>query len=207
MEQVLDVYKRPYDPDFPVVCLDESPKQLIGEKELPFPMKKGQPQKVDYEYTRYGMCQIFMVNEPLAGKRMPVVTERKTKQDWAKVMEGIAEHYSHAKKITVVMDNLNTHKYGSLYSTFPPTLAKKLMDKIDIVYTPKHGSWLNMAEIELNVLTMQCLNRRIKTRKEMEHEVHAWAVNRNNQNQTINWQFTTDQARIKLKRLYPKNNA
>ena len=204
MEKVLDVYKRPYNHDNPVICLDECPKQLIGESRIPISMNKGEPAKYDYEYIRYGRCEIFMVNEPLVGKRMVFVRKRKTKQDWALVIQEAVQAYPDAEKITFVMDNLNTHKMGSLYETFPPKIAKGIMDKIEIVYTPKHGSWLNMAEIELNVLNMQCLNRRIDNIDKIESEVKAWAECRNSNLKSINWQFTTNDARIKLRHLYPK---
>lgn len=203
MEKVLDVYKRPYDPDFPVVCMDESPRQMIRETRQPIPATPGYPARVDYEYERCGVCNIFMANEPLAGKRLVEVTERKTKQDWAFFIEEIAEIYKGAKKITLVMDNLNTHKPGSLYETFPPDKAKALWDRFDFVYTPKHGSWLNMAEIELNVLISQSLKGRIDNIDKIQQQVEAWLNHRNNLKAKINWQFTTDKARIKLKRLYP----
>lgn len=157
MEHVLDVYKRPYCSKNPVVCMDESPKQLIGETKHPIRLKDGS-KIIDYEYKRNGVCNIFMANEPLSGKRMVKVTERKTKKDWALFVKDIAEHYKEAEKITLVMDNLNTHKASSFYETFTPEQAKRLWDRFEFVYTPKHGSWLNMAEIELNVLNGQCLN-------------------------------------------------
>ena len=207
MENVLDVYKRPYAPDFPVVCMDESPKQLIAETKLPVPAKPGQFARYDYEYERKGVCNIFMANEPLAGKRMVKITERKTISDWAHFAKGIADNYPNAKRITLVMDNLNTHKPESLYEAFPPKDAKGLWDRFEFVYTPKHGSWLNMAEIELNVLHRQCLNRRIDNIFTVRKEVEAWCQNRNNLNAKINWQFTTADARIKLKRLYPSLDA
>ena len=203
MEMVLDVYKRPYDPRFPVVCMDESPKQLIEETKIPIPASPGQPAKHDYEYKRNGVCNIFLACEPLAGKRMVKITEKKTKQDWACFIEEIAEQYKSAEKITLVMDNLNTHTPGSLYETFSPEKAKMIWEKFEFVYTPKHGSWLNMAEIELNVLTGQCLNRRIGEIGTVRKEVLAWQRSRNNKNAKVNWQFTTNNARIKLKRLYP----
>ena len=203
MEMVLDVYKRPFDSRYPVVCMDESPKQLIGETKMPIPSAPGQPAKYDYEYKRNGVCNIFMSCEPLAGKRMVTVTERKTKQDWAYFVEKIAMQYESAEKITLVMDNLNTHRPGSLYETFSPEKAKALWDRFEFVYTPKHGSWLNMAEIELNVLTGQCLNRRIDKIEIVRKEVQAWQKFRNNKNAQVNWQFTSDAARIKLNRLYP----
>ena len=203
MERVLDVYKRPLDPCYPVVCMDESPKQLIAEKRVPIPASPGQPAKHDYEYKRCGICNIFLACEPLAGKRMVTITERKTRRDWACFLEEIAGQYNSAEKITLVMDNLNTHTPGSLYETFPPDKAKALWDRFEFVYTPKHGSWLNMAEIELNVLTGQCLNRRIDDIELVRKETRAWQEFRNNKNAKVNWQFKTECARIKLSRLYP----
>ena len=203
MEMVLDVYKRPFNPDIPVICMDESPKQLIGETKVPISASPGQPAKHDYEYKRNGVCNIFMACEPLAGKRIVKITERKTKKDWACFIDEIAKQYESAEKITLVMDNLNTHTPGSFYETFPPEKAKLLLDKFEFVYTPKHGSWLNMAEIELNVLTGQCLNRRIDNIEEVGNEAEAWQKFRNNKNAKVNWQFTAKDARIKLLRLYP----
>jgi hypothetical protein len=203
MEMVLDVYKRPYDRRFPVICMDESPRQLIGEVRTPIPSAPGRPARYDYEYKRHGVCNVFMANEPLAGKRLVKITERKTKQDWAQFIVEIADRYQDAERITLVMDNLNTHKPGSLYETFPPQQAKQLWDRFEFVYTPKHGSWLNMAEIELNVLIRQCLNRRIPDIETVAAKVDAWQQHRNTRNALINWQFTTKDARIKLKRLYP----
>jgi hypothetical protein len=203
MEMVLDVYKRPFDSRFPVVCMDESPKQLIGETRTPILASPGQPAKYDYEYKRFGVCNIFMACEPLAGKRMVKVTERRTKRDWVYFLDDIAAQYKNAEKITLVMDNLNTHTPGSLYETFPPDKAKALWNRFEFVYTPKHGSWLNMAEIELNVLTRQCLSRRIDTIEDVRNEVDAWQEFRNNKNAKVNWQFTSEDARIKLSRLYP----
>lgn len=203
MEQVLEVYKRPYDPSHPVVCMDESPKQLIAETRNPLPMKPGKEARYDYEYKRCGVCSIFIANEPLAGTRIVEVAERRTKIQWAHFLKQIAETWSEAEKITLVMDNLNTHKPGSLYETFPAGQAKELWDRFEFVYTPKHGSWLNMAEIELQVLNGQCLNRRIDTLEEVIKQTKAWAEARNSQSRKINWQFTTDDARIKLHRLYP----
>ncbi len=203
MEKVLDVYKRPYDQRFPVVCMDESPRQLVDEVKTPIAGAPGRPARYDYEYKRHGVCNVFMANEPLAGKRIVKVTERKTKQDWALFIAEIAEDYQDAEKITLVMDNLNTHKPGSLYEAFTPNQAKKLWDRFEFVFTPKHGSWLNMAEIELNVLIRQCLNRRIPYMATLAAEVDAWQKHRNTLKATINWQFTTKDARIKLRRLYP----
>lgn len=205
MERVLDVYKRPYCSKHPVVCMDESPKQLIGEIKQFIRGKDGSKIE-DYEYKRNGVCNIFMANEPLSGKRMVKVTERKTKKDWALFVKDIAEHYKEAEKITLVMDNLNTHKASSFYETFTPEQAKRLWDRFEFVYTPKHGSWLNMAEIELNVLNGQCLNRRIDHIEIVKTEVNAWVTHRNQKQATINWQFTTKDSRIKLKRLYPTLN-
>ena len=203
MEMVLDVYKRSYNPRYPVVCMDESPKQLIAETKIPIAASPGNVAKHDYEYKRCGVCNIFMASEPLAGKRIVKITERKTKNDWAYFLEDIAASYHGADKITLVMDNLNTHTPGALYETFNPDKAKSLWDKFEFIYTPKHGSWLNMAEIELNVLIGQCLNRRIDNVEKVMSEVAAWQSHRNNKNAKVNWQFTTDDARIKLSRLYP----
>jgi len=206
MEMVLDVYKRPFDPRLPVICMDESPKQLIAETKVPIPASPGQSAKYDYEYKRCGVCNIFMACEPLAGKRMVKITERKTKRDWAYFLEEIAAKHESAEKITLVMDNLNTHSPGSFYETFQPDKAKALWDRFEFVYTPKHGSWLNMAEIELNVLTGQCLDRRIDDIEVVSQEVRAWQEARNNKNAKVNWQFTAKDARIKLSRLYPTLN-
>lgn len=208
MELVLDVYKRPYNKARPVVCMDESPKQLISETRQSIPMSPGFEKKCDYEYARCGICNVFMVNEPLAGKRYVRVTDQKTKKDWANLVREIADDlYPDAEIITLVMDNLNTHTAAALYETFEPAEAKRIWDRFEFIYTPKHGSWLNMAEIELNVLTKQCLNRRIDNRDEIESEVKAWQNNRNIKDAKINWQFTTKDARIKLHRLYPSIDA
>jgi hypothetical protein len=203
MEMVLDVYKRPYDAQYPVVCMDESPKQLIAETKTPIPAAPGRPYRSDYEYRRCGVCNIFMASEPLAGKRIVKITERRTKKDWAMFLEEIADQYQEAERITLVMDNLNTHTPGAFYETFCPDKAKALWDRFEFVYTPKHGSWLNMAEIELNVLISQCLGRRIDNIEEIKQEVSAWQKHRNNKKAKVNWQFTADDARIKLSRLYP----
>ena len=203
MELVLDVYKRPYDSRFPVICMDESPRQLIDEVKRPVPARPGQPARHDYEYRRCGTCNLFMANEPLAGKRMVEISESRTKVDWALFVEKIASCYEDAEKITLVMDNLNTHVPGSLYEAFAPEKAKALWDRFEFVYTPKHGSWLNMAEIELNVLIGQCLKRRISELEVMRSEVKAWESARNGMTAGVNWQFTTEDARIKLHRLYP----
>jgi len=204
MELVLDVYKTPYDKDFPVVCMDESPKQLIKQTRIPVAAGPDREAREDYEYERCGVANIFMSNEPLTGKRYVRVTERKTKVDWALFIKELADqHYPSAQKIRLVMDNLGTHKPAALYEAFPPQEAKRLWDRYEFIYTPKHGSWLNMAEIEINVLMGQCLNRRIDKIETMKQEVSAWQQDRNNKQSTINWQFTTDSARVKLKRLYP----
>jgi len=203
MEMVLDVYKRPPDPMHPVVCMDESPKQLIAETKVSIPASPGKVAKYDYEYMRCGVCNIFIACEPMAGKRMVKITERKTKVNWAYFMEEIAGQYESAEKITLVMDNLNTHNPGSLYEVFPPDKAKALWDRFEFVYTPKHGSWLNMAEIELHVLTGQCLNRRIDDIAIVRKEAAAWQKFRDNKHAKVNWQFTAKDARVKLSRLYP----
>ena len=203
MEMVLDVYKRVLNPRRPVVCMDESPKQLIAETKTPISASPGKPAKYDYEYKRCGVCNIFLACEPLAGKRLVKITDTKTKKDWAIFLEDIAEQYQGVEKITLVMDNLNTHGPGSLYETFTPDYAKALWDRFEFVFTPKHGSWLNMAEIELNVLIGQCLNRRIDDIEIVKREAASWQEARNNKNAKVNWQFRTEDARIKLKRLYP----
>jgi len=204
MEKVLDVYKRPYNESNPVVCMDESPKQMIREVRPGLTMNKGRDARVDYEYERCGVCNIFMANEPLAEKREVKVTGQKTKGDWAEFIRYLADEiYPDKKRITLVMDNYNTHKAGSFYERFAPEEAKRLSEKFEFVYTPVHGSWLNMAEIELNVLMGQCLNRYLDNIDIIKSEVDAWQNARNNKNSKIDWQFTTQDARIKLKRLYP----
>lgn len=204
MERVLDVYKKPYNKDFPIVCMDESPKQLIKETRLPTSASPGRNAKEDFEYERCGVANIFLASEPLTGKRYVEVTERKTKVDWAKYIKRIAdEWYKDAVKITLVMDNLGTHKPGALYEVYEPWEAKRIWDRFEFVYTPKHGSWLNMAEIELNVLMGQCLNRRIGDMITMKGQVQAWQNHRNNRESKINWHFTCADARIKLLKLYP----
>ena len=204
MEQVLDVYKRPYNKARPVVCMDETPKQLIKEVRKSLPIRPGFEKRVDYEYSRSGVCNVFMVNEPLAGKRFTKVTNQRTKNDWALLVRFICDKlYPAAEIITLVMDNLASHSAAALYETFEPAEAKRIWDRLEFVYTPKHGSWLNMAEIELNVLTKQCLNRRIDNLKTVREEVKAWQNHRNNKDARIKWQFTTKDARIKLHRLYP----
>lgn len=204
MEMVLDVYKMPYNPAIPVVCMDESPKQLIKETRLPVERKPGYDAKEDFEYARCGVANIFMVNEPLAGKRFVTVTETKKKIDWAFLLKEISDvHYPDAVKIRLISDNLATHKPAALYEAFAPQEAKRIWDRFELIHTPKHGSWLNMAEIELNVLMRQCLKRRIDNIPTMKNEIEAWQQDRNNKEATINWQFTNETARIKLKILYP----
>jgi transposase len=204
MEDVLEVYHLPYDPDYPVVCMDESSKQMIGEVREPIPGRPGQPVRIDDEYVRNGVAEIFMEVEPLGGKRHVAVTEHRTRKDWAQqIKQMLDERYPEAIKVRLVMDNLNTHSVASLYETFEPKEARRLAERLEIHFTPKHGSWLNMAEIELSVLKGQCLDRRIPDMSTMQAEVAAWEKDRNNRPSKINWQFTTSDARIKLKRLYP----
>ena len=203
MEKVLDIYKQVLDPRYPVVCMDESPRQLISETKVPILESPGRPARHDYEYRRNGVCNIFLACEPLAGKRIIKITEKRARSDWAYFIEDIAKTYQSADKITLIMDNLNTHTAGSLYETFSPQKAKDIWDRFEFIYTPKHGSWLNIAEIELNVLTAQCLNRRIDNIETIKRESLAWQNHRNNKEAKVNWQFKTADARIKLKRLYP----
>ena len=204
MEDVLDVYKRPYNPKRPMVCLDETSKQLIGETRIPVTASPGQPARYDYEYKRNGVANLFMIFEPLIGKRRVKVTERRTKIDWAYcVREMVDQIYPDAEQIVLVMDNLNTHNKSSLYEAFEPAEAKRIADKLEIHYTPKHGSWLDMAEIELGILSRQCLSRRIENMEQLEKEALAWEKNRNAKKEKVDWQFTTADARIKLKKLYP----
>jgi len=186
--------------------MDESPKQLIGETRTPIPASAGHPARHDYGYRRSGVCNIFLASEPLAGKRLVTIKERKTKRYWASFLEKIADQWQEAEKIILVMDNLSTHRPGALYETFSPDKANVLRDRFEFVYTPKHGSWLNVAEIELNVLTGQCLNRRIDDIEVVRKEVKAWQESRNNKIAKVNWQFTTEDARIKLSPLYPTIN-
>lgn len=204
MEEVLDVYIRPYDSDYPVVCLDETSKQLIKETRLPLPRKPGHPQYYDYEYERNGVCNLFMLSEPLAGWRHVEVTDRRTKKDYAQILKYLVDkRYPHASRITVVQDNLNTHVKSAVYEAFEPEEAKRILDRLDFHYTPKHGSWLNIAEIELSVLSGQCLDQRIADSEKLKLAVDTWEAERNRVGSKINWRFTTQDARIKLKRLYP----
>lgn len=204
MEDVLEVYHRPYDEKRPLVCLDEASKQLIGETVLPLPAEPGQPERFDYEYVRNGTANLFMLCEPLLGWRTVRVTERRTAKDFAEVLRWLVEEvHAEATKVVVVMDNLNTHKLASLYEAFPPEQARRIAAKVEIHHTPKHGSWLNVAEIEFSVLARQCLNRRIESREELQEETEAWELERNEERVKVRWQFTTQDARTKLHRLYP----
>jgi hypothetical protein len=204
MEDVLDLYHEPYNPDVPLVCMDESPKQLIAETRRPLPPQPGKPACCDYEYERKGTAEIFMFCEPLAGKRWVRVSQRRTRKDWAEHIRWLLEEvYPDKPFIKLVMDNLNTHDTASLYEAFEPETARRLATRLDIHYTPKHGSWLNIAEIELKALTTQCLARRIATMDELTQEVQAWEQKRNTNACKVDWRFTTKDARIKLKSLYP----
>lgn len=207
MEDVLEVYQRPYDPRRPVVCFDEQSKQLTKETRRPVPPAPGQPARVDYEYERNGTANLFLWFEPLAGQRHVKVTDRRTTRDFAEAVRDLAAGYPEAEKIVLVMDNLNTHKPASFYDAFPPDEARRLIARLEIHYTPKHGSWLNMAETELSTLTKQCLNRRIQDQDTLRAEVAAWEQSRNTARCRVDWQFTTHDARIKLKRLYPSLQA
>jgi len=204
MEEVLDLYQLPYDAQVPLVCMDETSKQLVGEVRVPIPPAPGRPARIDYEYERRGTANLFMFVEPLKGKRRVLVTERRTAVDWAHAVKKVLdEDYPDARVVRLVMDNLNVHCIGSLYEAFPPAEARRLAQRLEIHYTPKHGSWLNVAEIELRVLSGQCLDRRIPERAELENEVATWEKDRNESVVGVDWQFTTEDARVKLKRLYP----
>lgn len=204
MEDILDVYTRPFDPKRPLVCMDEMPKQLIGETRLPLPAIPGVPERFDYEYVRNGVANIFCLCEPLLGCRDLTVTDHRTRQDWAKLIKDLVDlRHPDADKIVLVMDQLNTHSPASLYEAFAPAEAKRLADKLEIHYTPKHGSWLNIAEVELSVLSRQCLDRRIADIETLKQEVQAHQARRDALGSKVNWRFTTQDARIKLKRLYP----
>jgi transposase len=204
MEDVLDVYKRPADPGYPCVCLDERPVQMVSETRQPLPMELGQPERYDYEYRREGVANLFIFFAPLQNWRHIEVTERRTKADWAECIRDLVDvHFPEAQVITVVQDQLNTHNPAALYEFFPPAEAKRLLDRLEFHFTPKHGSWLNMAEIELSVLSRQCLDQRIPDQAALIRETSAWEVERNTSGATVNWRFTTEDARIKLKRLYP----
>ena len=206
MEDVLDLYSQAYNPNYPQVCFDERPCQLISEKRTPIPAKPSQPQRYDYEYVREGTCNIFAWFQPLKGRREIKVTSKRTAIDFAQCMKELVDkHFANAIKVQVVLDNLNTHTPASLYKAFPPQEAKRILDRLEFHYTPKHGSWLNMVEIEFSVLSRQCLNRRIPSIEIMKQETGAWVLERNQQQATINWRFTSSDARVKLKQLYPQS--
>lgn len=205
MEDILEVYKRPYDEEVPLVCMDEQPIQLVENKAEPVPMKVGTVAKEDYEYERKGTCSIFMFTEPLAGWRHVDACERRTKVDFAEHIRELLEvHYPRAKKVCLVMDNLNTHNISSLYEAFPADIALALAKRLEIHHTPKHGSWLNIAEIELSAMTLQCLSRRIGSIDELQTQISAWESKRNACKKLVDWQFSTHDARVKLRYLYPK---
>ncbi len=207
MENVLEVYHRPYDPKRPVVCMDETSKQLVKETRLPQPARPGQPERFDYEYERNGTANVFMFCEPMAGRRRVEVTDRRTKCDWAEQVRTLLDvQYPRAERVTLVMDNLNTHALASLYDAFEPSEARRLIERLEVVYTPKHGSWLNMAEIELGALSRQCMGDRVPDQPTLAAAVDRWQKDRNTRRSTIDWRFTTADARIKLRRLYPKIN-
>jgi len=205
MEDVLDVYQLPYDPRIPTVNMDEKPVALHGQKRDPLPMEPGSPKRQDYEYERAGTANIFLFTEPLSGYRYANVTQQRTAIDWAhEIKHLLVDEYPEAERVRLVCDNLNTHKLGSLYEAFPPEKARQLAKRLEIHYTPKHGSWLNVAEVELSALTQQCLDRRIGDMETLGREVKAWQRDRNDRQKGVNWRFTTKDARIKLKQLYPK---
>jgi hypothetical protein len=205
MEDVLDLYQQPFNEDYPVICMDEKPYQLLNEARIPIPMKPGKPERRDSEYVRHGTCSIFIFTEPLAGWRHTSVRERRTRIDWAhEVKELLDVHYPDAVKVLLVLDNLNTHTIASLYEAFDPVTARRLAKRLELHYTPKHGSWLNIAEIELSAMTRQCLGRRIPSIDQLSQELTEWESARNSNQKGVDWQFTTDDARIKLRRLYPQ---
>lgn len=208
MEAVLEVYHRPDEPDYPVICLDESTKQLVKETRMPLPAHVGQPERIDYEYERNGTANLFMLCEPFTGWRQVQVTQQRTAVDYAHLLKTLVDEiFPKAVQITVVQDNLNTHSPSSLYKAFEPQEARRILERLEFCYTPKHGSWLNMAEIELSVLARQCLDRRIPDFETLEQEVTAWQNQRNQEETWIDWRFTTQDARIKLHRLYPSINS
>lgn len=205
MEEVLELYQMPYDPEVPLICMDEQPRQLIKETRLPVPMQPGSPRRYDYEYERNGTANVFLFTEPLGCKRSVHVREQKTKRDWAEEVKRLLDHdYPGVKRVRLICDNLNTHTIGALYEAFAPEEARRLAKRLELHHTPKHGSWLNIAEIELSVMTRQCLQRRIPEKEKLQREVTAWATQRNAQQRGVDWQFTTEDARVKLKRLYPQ---
>ena len=204
MEDILEVYQRPYDPQRPLVCLDETSKQLIAETRVPIAAKPGRPGRHDYEYRRNGTANLFMMFAPLEGWRHVKVTDRHTAVDYAQVLKELSDtHFPGSAKIVLVQDNLNTHKPASLYEAFPPAEARRLVERFEWHYTPKHGNWLDMAESELGILSSQCLDRRIPDQQVLKDEVEAWVADRNSKHAKANWQFTTADARVKLRRLYP----
>jgi hypothetical protein len=208
MEDVLELYHQPYDAAHPVICMDETNKQLVGETRTPVPARRGQPRRIDYEYERRGTADVFLFTEPLGNWRCVEITETRTRVDWAQQIKTLVDvYYPQAAKIRLVMDNLNTHSIGSLYEAFPPEEARRIAKKLEIHYTPKHGSWLNVAEIELRVLTVQCLSRRIEDASTLRREVTAWEKARNQSAAHVHWQFTSSDARIHLKQLYPRIEA
>jgi hypothetical protein len=208
MENVLAVYQRPYDPQRPVVCMDETSKQLVKETCTPIPAAPGKPQRFDYEYERNGTANIFMLCEPLRGWRRVNVTSRRTRIDWAQQIKELVDvHYPQALRITLVLDNLNTHAMASLYEAFEPSEARRLVEKLEVIYTPRHGSWLNVAEIELSALGRQCTEGRVPDQPTLARLTRAWEQDRNNRAIKVDWQFTTADARIRLRRLYPKSSA
>lgn len=205
MEDVLDVYQRPYDPSYPVVCMDESPKQLIGEVRGPLPTRPGSIEKVDDEYVRLGVAELFLAVEPLTGKMIAEVENKRAKKDWAQFIRDLVDiHYPTARKVVLVMDNLNTHKLASLYEAFDPEEAHRLRDKLELHYTPKHGSWLNVAEIGFSILKRQCIPFRVADINVLRNTVKSFITQRNAEKRVVNWQFTTGDARIKLRHLYPE---
>jgi len=204
MEDVLELYRKPYDPNYPVLCMDEASKQLLAETRVPLPAEEGQPARYDHEYERKGVCSQILFVEPLRGWRKVFVRERRTMIDWALCLREILDlHYPHVLQVRLVLDNLNTHTGTSLYEAFPPAEARRLLERVEFHYTPKHGSWLNMAEIEIGVMNGQCLNRRIDSQQLVAEEVAAWEQRRNEEEAKIKWSFTVSDARVKLTKIYP----
>jgi hypothetical protein len=205
MEDVLDLYHEPYDPSRPVVCMDETSKQLVAETRIPIPAGPGRPRRIDYEYERKGAANVFMFSEPLGGWRWAPISERRTRVDWAQVIRELLDvHYPSAEVVRLVMDNLNVHSVASLYEAFPPDEARRLTQRIEIHHTPKHGSWLNVAEIELRALSIQCISRRLPDIKTLKREVKTWETEPNRRTVGVDWHFSTPKARIRLKHLYPE---
>jgi len=206
MEDILEVYQRNYKEDEVLVCMDETSKQCVKETRTPLAAQPGKPQRFDYEYERNGVSNLFMLSAPLIGWRHVKVTDRHTRIDWAHLIRELVDNYFPGKKIILVMDNLNTHKLASLYAAFPPEEARRIVERLEIHYTPKHGSWLDMAEIEIGVMSSQCLNRRISDQERLRAEIDAWRQDRNQKAVRVSWRFTTADARIKLKSLYPSTD-